>query len=134
MGLYSDMVDIYNSRSSLRYGNTFTHQYKMILSDILVLVREYDASLFDNKDTSDVLFRLDELNDKRINTEAKLLRLFPEVIRSMEAMSRKDKKNTIDSLGRLDAKTDGVGRPLVSNLLGLPGSEARAVDRIQGKD
>lgn len=127
--LYQNAGDIYNSYTSLHDGTTYSHQYKAILSQIHKVIR-YLAAAEDRKSVAIQEGELILLDGERKSLERKLITIHPDMAGVLKVFVGGDRENIAVALGNYDAETDGVGSRILFNMLGLPGSEARAVERV----
>lgn len=128
--LYQNARDIYTSNVSLHDGTTYSHQYKAILTQIHKLIRYLAAA----EDRESVVARERELvllDGERKSLEKKLIAIYPDIENVLKAFIGGDRKNMAVVFGNYDAETDGVGTQALFNMLGLPGSEARAIERVR---
>lgn len=127
MALYQNATDIYHSKTSLHDGDTYTHEYKSVLEQIRAKIRELLSYDTGSAEITALKIELTALDDKRKTLEEKLLALNPDFIMMLQVVSNGRRDEVSSRLGTLDAETDGTGSQMLFNMLGLPGSEAKAV-------
>ena len=138
MSLYQNAIDIYYSNTSLHDGDTYSHKYKSILGQIITVIRKIQSHNAD-ADADDPEFaaltltlkiELKNLDARRIVLENKLMSLSQDYLMMLKAIADGQRDEVSVRLGILDAETDGIGSKMIFNMLGLPGSEAKAVELI----
>lgn len=130
MSLYENALGIYNSNISLHGGTTFSHRYKAILAQIRKIIRRIGGA--DKLPVVAALEgELDKLDAARKKLEDKLLAIYPGIGDVLKALMDGSRKDIAVIFGNYDAETDGVGIPMLNNMLGLQGSEAIAVLRVK---
>lgn len=128
--MYQNARDIYSSNVSLHDGTTYSHQYKAVLAQIYKTIRYLTAA----EDREGVVAQERELillDGERKGLEKKLLAIYPDIVGVLKVFIGGDRKNIAIAFGNCDAETDGVGTKALFNMLGLPGSEAVAVERTR---
>lgn len=130
MSLYENALGIYNSNVSLHDGTTLSHRYKAILAQVRKVIRQIDGA--DKLSIITALEReLDRLDIARRRLEDKLLAIYPGIGDVLKALVDGNRKDVAVVFGNYDAETDGIGIPMLNNMLELQGSEAMAVLRVK---
>lgn len=130
MSLYQNATDIYHSNTSLHDGDTYSHKYKSVLGQIRIVIRKIQSYNTDDPEVSILKTELKNLDAQRIILENKLMSLSQDYVMMLKAIADGQRDDVSVRLGILDAETDGIGSKMIFNMLGLPGSEAKAVELI----
>lgn len=130
MALYENAIGIYNSNVSLHDGTTYSHRYKATLVQLRSVIRQVNGA--DKMSVVVVLEReIDRLDAARKRLEDKLLAIYPGIGDVLKALVDGNRKDVAVVFGNYDAETDGIGIPMLNNMLELQGSEAMAVVRVK---
>lgn len=128
MSLYQTATDIYHSKASLHDGDTYTHEYKSVLEQIQGTIRKILSYDTGSAEIAPLKTELLVLDKKRKSLERKLMTLNHDFALMLRVVSEGSREEISGRLGILDAEMDGAGSLMVFNILGLPGSEAKAVE------
>lgn len=129
MALYENATDFYNASITTHTGDTYSHKYKSILEQIHTVIRKVLSYDIGSDEISPLKTDLVLLDAQRKTVESKLLALHPELMSTLQAVSGGDRSDIASRIGLFDSELGGVGSQMLFNLLGMPGSEASAVER-----
>ena len=128
MPLFQTATDIYHSKTSLHDGDTYTHEYKSVLEQVQGAIRKILSYDTGTPETVPLKAELLDLDKKRKVLERKMMTINNDFVLMLQVVSEGRREEVASRLGILDAETDGAGSLMVFNILGLPGSEAKAAE------